>query len=136
MNAVADQDLADFVSGYIECALWSSSDQSDDQGGTPLDEGDYELAPETEDRLRADCRAFMAANEADLDAYAEQREYDPSQGSVMSYAGHDLWLTRNGHGAGFWDRGLGDLGDRLTEAAHAMGTADLYVGDDGLIYVA
>lgn len=31
--------------------------------------------------------------------------------------GHDLYLTSNHHGAGFWDRGLGELGDRLTEAA-------------------
>lgn len=22
----------------------------------------------------------------------------------MAQVGHDLWLTRNGHGAGFWDR--------------------------------
>jgi len=28
--------------------------------------------------------------------------------------GHDLWLTRGGHGAGFWDRGLPN-GDKLTE---------------------
>lgn len=24
----------------------------------------------------------------------------------MGQLGHDLWLTRNGHGAGFWDRSL------------------------------
>lgn len=23
----------------------------------------------------------------------------------IEQAGHDFWLTRNGHGAGFWDRG-------------------------------
>jgi len=28
--------------------------------------------------------------------------------------GHDLWLTRGGHGAGFWDRDLPN-GDKLTE---------------------
>ncbi len=49
-------------------------------------------------------------------------------------AGHDFWLTRCGHGAGFWDRGLGEIGDRLTDAAHAAGNVDLYLGDDGKIY--
>lgn len=39
-------------------------------------------------------------------------------------AGHDLWLTRSGHGTGFWDRGLGELGDRLTEAAKSYGSPD------------
>jgi hypothetical protein len=50
--------------------------------------------------------------------------------------GHDFWLTRNRHGAGFWDRGLGDLGDKLTAAAHTYGESNLYVGDDGQVYVA
>lgn len=34
--------------------------------------------------------------------------------------GHDIWLTMNHHGAGFWDRGL-VFGDILTEWAHSMG---------------
>lgn len=126
------QDISEFVNGYTECALWSSTDGS----GEPLDrpDGGYDLAPETIERFETDSRAFVAANAADLDAYAVRRSYQPSQGSVMAHAGHDLWLSRNGHGTGFWDRSLGELGDRLTEAAHAMGTCDLYVGDDGLIY--
>ena len=44
-------------------------------------------------------------------------------------------LTRNGHGAGFWDRGNGALGDRLADAARVYGTQGAYVGDDELIYV-
>jgi hypothetical protein len=47
--------------------------------------------------------------------------------------GHDLWLTRNGHGVGFWDRDLGDLGDLLTDLADLMGEFDLSVGDYGTI---
>jgi hypothetical protein len=49
--------------------------------------------------------------------------------------GHDIWLTRNHHGAGFWDRGLGDLGDKLTEIAHSLGGSDAYVGDDGKVHL-
>ena len=50
-------------------------------------------------------------------------------------AGRDFWLTRNGHGTGFWDEGLGGkLGDALTKKAEAYGSYDLYVGDDGLIH--
>lgn len=55
---------------------------------------------------------------------------------VYDRAGHDFWLTRCGHGAGFWDRGLGDIGCKLTEAASVYGSVDLYIGDDGLIYAA
>ncbi len=50
-------------------------------------------------------------------------------------AAHDFWLTRCGHGAGFWD---GDWPEPaatvLDNAAKAFGNVDLYVGDDGQIY--
>jgi hypothetical protein len=52
----------------------------------------------------------------------------------MDYAGHDFWLTRNHHGCGFWDRGLGELGDQLTKASQQFDEIDLYVGDDGKLY--
>jgi len=37
--------------------------------------------------------------------------------------GHDLWLTRNRHGAGFWDRPdiYEDKADKLTEFAVSLG---------------
>lgn len=52
---------------------------------------------------------------------------------------HDFWLTRNGHGAGFWDRtelDADELGDRLTVLAKEFGAVDLYQGDDRLLYLA
>ena len=87
------------------------------------------LSPELLASIEADCAAFQEANADDLDeAYDEH-------GFTLEQAGHDFWLTRNGHGAGFWDRGLGERGDRLTAAAHAYGTSELYAGDDGRLYV-
>ena len=50
--------------------------------------------------------------------------------------GHDFWLTRNHHGAGFWDRGLEALGERLTAAAQTFGDGDVYLGDDGWVHFA
>jgi hypothetical protein len=48
---------------------------------------------------------------------------------------HDFWLTRNHHGAGFWDGDYGDIGDRLTEIAQEWGAAYLYLGDDGKVHL-
>lgn len=45
--------------------------------------------------------------------------------------GHDFWLTRNGHGAGFWDRReleANELGERLTKLSKEFPEYDL-VGD-------
>jgi len=50
-------------------------------------------------------------------------------------AGRDYWFTRNHHGVGFWDRGLGEIGDKLTEKAHNDPSVDLYRGDDEQIYI-
>lgn len=130
--------MDDFTRAYMEAALWSSVDDE----GEPLDVGrDYsDIAPETRERMERDCREFQAAN---LDALAcacaaaewlaeEQRYSKPDYD--MAQAGHDFWLTRNGHGAGFWDRGLGICGEALTRASEKAGAFTLYVGDDGLIY--
>jgi hypothetical protein len=67
-----------------------------------------------------DCTAFVRDNWADLGTL------DPAQ------CGHDFALTRNHHGAGFWDRGLGDAGRRLTDASHAYGDSTAsWAGEDG-----
>lgn len=123
-----------FTTAYIVCALWSSSDDEDD----PLDSnyGIADIAPGAMEQIVADCAAFQKDN-AEMLAKAYEL-YAPHADAPRkeSSGGHDFWLTRNGHGAGFWDRGLGEIGDALTKAAHKAGEVDLYVGDDGLIYEA
>lgn len=121
-----------FIRGYIVAALWAETDDD----GEPLDDNHSQddITPETMQAMRADCIAFQASNSADLDAYCEAIEYDPGQGSPEDYAGHDFWLTRNRHGAGYWDRGLGPLGERLSNSARGYGEAGIYPGDDGRLY--
>lgn len=111
-----------FTDAYLACALWSSTDDN----GEPLD-GSYDLSDISEATLlqaKEDCEAFQRDNWDDIERSRESLEQ----------AGHDFWLTRNGHGAGFWDRGLGDIGTRLTAASKVYGSVDLYIGDDGKIY--
>lgn len=48
---------------------------------------------------------------------------------------HDLWLSRNGHGSGFFDGDYEGYEDYLQELAREMGGCDAYVGDDNLIYL-
>lgn len=114
------------LEAYLECALWSSTDNADESGGEPLDKNytRFDLAPEAQAQAYADCRAFV-------ELCAEAKIDNPQSDEQI---GHDFWLTRNGHGAGFWDRGLGALGDQLTKIAKTFGSCDLYVGDDGKLY--
>ena len=125
--------LDEFTRAYIECALWSSMDESDEQGGDPLDQnyGINDISEETLERMVADCRQFMA-NNADAIQVGCLRQ---SHYSTYGCAGHDFWLARNGHGAGFWDGDwLEPQATHLTNASKKFGEFNLYVGDNGKIY--
>ena len=122
-----------FFNAYVTTALWSSNDESTPEGGEPMDSnyGPEDISPETLATMRADCDAFYAANSEALNC--EGVTYGPDF-DQDGRAGHDFWLTRNGHGAGFWD---GDWPEPqatvLTDAASAFGDFDLYVDDNGMI---
>ena len=94
---------------------------------------DVDLAPVTRRAIARECLDFLEYSEQLLNRLPET--YSGYDYTAMDLAGHDFWLTRNGHGAGFWDRGLGQLGDDLTDAAKSFGSCDAYVGDDNSIYV-
>jgi hypothetical protein len=134
---LTDRDHEDVLRGYVECAMWSSTYEDSEGETLPMDDGTYtssDFAPETVATFRADCARFVSENESDCVAYLRTRRVRGVTTVTADYIGHDLWLTRNGHGAGFWDRGLGELGDRLTTAAHALGECSLVIGDDGKVY--
>src|ERR1019366_7233454 len=106
-----------FLEAYITAALWSTTDESTPEGGEYLDlnYGFDDLAPETLQRMKADCHTFQAENAQDIEGQEEQ-------------AGHDFLLTRNHHGCGFWDGDWPEAGDRLTEACKSYTEINIYVG--------
>jgi hypothetical protein len=114
--------LDSFTQGYALAQLWANTSEIHDTEGTAGGPDPYgwqdgrdpvwalsAFTPASQDMIRADVADFTAANWSDL------RELEPGQ------AGHDFSLSRNGHGAGYFDRGLGDLGDRLQDAARVYG---------------
>lgn len=113
--------LDEFFNAYVECALWSSIADN----GDSLDM--YDVSIDCHNTMLNDCRLFAQRGQN----YEYLMEALEHAGYNLNKAGHDFWLTRNLHGAGFWDRGLGAVGERLTEAAHYEGSIDLYVSDDG-----
>ncbi len=126
--------LNEFTKAYLECMLWAENDDSTPAGGEPLDRNHTiaDLPPETIKRAVGDCKRFQHENcEALIEAI-----YGTPGHSDATMAGHDFWLTRNGHGAGFWDGDLPEgVGEALAIAARAMGECSPYVGDDGKVYL-
>jgi hypothetical protein len=117
--------LDPFVQGYLEGAFFTINESL--AAYTFSD-----LAPEALQIAIAECNVFMkAAKKVGI----EKLFNNPNLNYDEKRAGTDFWLTRNRHGAGFWDRGLGVTGNELTKIAQSFGETDLYDGDDGLLYL-
>jgi len=116
-----------FIQAFFACALWATNDESSPSGGEPLQNNfstdDFDVV--TKAKLIIDCEVFMEAQSVNLKDYPDNS------------AGNDFFLSRNGHGAGFFDRDYGtkEQRDALQEASRAFGATDIYVGDDGKLYI-
>jgi len=81
-------------------------------------------------RARVDLQNFFnAVDDNDLHEAANETHDDES-------IAHDFWLTRNGHGAGFWDGDYNDdIGERLTQLAESFGECNVCVNNDGHVEI-
>ena len=108
-----------FTESYLECAMWSSSD------GEVETLDNLDMDSDTMDNLILKAEKFWNENEKLIHAFMEAEGVDEGQ------VGHSLWLSQNGHGAGFFDFGV--IGDQLHEIARNNPT-NLYIGDDGKVH--
>lgn len=113
-----ESDAEQFTEAYLEALVWSSDDESQEWRGA-------RLSAALKERARIECRAFLYRVAVYIDA-------EPTAPG-MAAAGHDFALTRNRHGAGFWDGDWPMYGELLTKVSHSFGEIDLYVSDAGEI---
>lgn len=114
-------DFAKVVDHYLICLLWASTDDD----GEPLDDSytTSDIEPESRESASRELASFLrSCTRAGIDL----SPWTPEQ------LGHDIFLTRNYHGTGFWDRGHQD-GERASAIAHAMGATDPVVTCHGTI---
>lgn len=109
-----------FLRGYLVASLWSSTDDT----GEPLDSNFSITNIATESLLSAwaECSRFIRECQTDLIHLDGARN------------GFNFWLTRAGHGAGFWSEHSDDESaelamQQLTHVSHGFGEIDLYIGD-------
>jgi hypothetical protein len=105
-------DLAAAQGAAVEALLWSHDFDAE------------EMSTISRRQLESEVGSFyVVAGDA-----IRASKLDPEQ------VGHDFILSRNGEGAGFWDRNLGAVGDDLHATAQLFGERHAYVGDDGFIW--
>jgi len=118
-----------FTQSYIETLLWSENDESTPQGGVPFDKN-YDIDdihPDSLEVIQRECKAFQT----------KLAGMDTDDMQAKDFA-HDFVLTRNGHGAGFWDGDYDHLGkgtvDALCKLAKSFHPCHLILGDDGHVH--
>lgn len=114
-------DLNKVTQGYIEAIYFT---ETGDTGQPPPN---VKMSDEAVWHAAADCAEFLLTIAHLLPKWLETQ--------TLAQLGQDFWLTRNWHGAGFWDRGLDDLGKQLTKLAQGQGGCEAYLGDDGYLWI-
>lgn len=126
-------EIDDFVDNYVGAALFSTP-LADDSDAEFLDErynrGDIDRA--SMKRVTAECREFAERHAAYFEC--ENIPCCPA-GNPLCQAGHDLWMTRNGHLPGFddgdWEEPAASI---LTKAAKELGACEVLIGSDGKLH--
>ena len=123
-----EPDIHEAAWAYLECATWLCG-VFDEQGNVV-----YESLDDTD--AMPNLTALAAAEKQIRDFLCEEVDEIIERCKILpDQIGNNLFLTRNGHGTGFWDRGWGADGDRLTALCKPMGEDNAYLGDDGTIHL-
>lgn len=105
------KEMETMLDAYYETMFWAEQDTL-----TELGLWELELSEAAKDKSKTDCEKFLALLDDELINSLD-----------LAQVGHDFWLTRNGHGAGFWD---GDYSEEqesaLMLAVSHFQTVDFY----------
>jgi hypothetical protein len=123
-----------FTKSYIVAALWSetiSRDDDDEHFDEPFENrySGHDIHPDSLKKIVEDCNKFRELAGDMLCSDNCLRE--SGEWNYLDLAGHDFWLTRNGHGTGFWDCGRWDdsVKDKLSDIANKFSECYLYIYD-------
>ena len=97
---------------YLVAALWTA-----ELDNRTIDE----VSPPSLERATKDVNSFVDKAGSLLNDIDEEQ------------IGHDFWLSRNGHGAGFFDRGLGEIGDKLQEISRDFKEVNVFSEEEEII---
>jgi hypothetical protein len=110
--ATLPDDVDEMTRAYLYCAEWCGVAEEQESALRASTHARWTNAALAE--ARNTCAMFLAA-------------FATAIGDEQARAGHDLWLTRNHHGAGFWDGDWPDEAGRiLTDGAHRLAERGVY----------
>jgi hypothetical protein len=153
LGDLSQSEINEILKGYIECALWTEEERLSDEMTNDEDDEDIDDMDEIEKLIylqqnfsRKSLDSFFEEDidgDSRIDAYLDIKKFIKLAGDdAIAEAiddngafqlGMDIWLTRNGHGSGFFDHNYIHE-DSLTTTAQQLKSKDLVIGDDGKLY--
>lgn len=119
-NKNIKHDIKEILNCYLAAALWTVDDTDEEFEGKTIDD----ISDRSKEKAKIEIEWFVKSAGKYLDKLSDD------------LIGHDLWLTRNGHGTGFWDRGYNEkIEDLLVHLCEILGNADIYIGNDNKVYI-
>jgi hypothetical protein len=152
---LSQEDLNEILKGYLEAAFWTEEERlrEDYESEYGYDEDEYNEDDDEESELdkliriqtQFNSKTFESFATEDLEgdskvqAYLDIKKFiqlagkDAVEEAINNQGlfrlGMDIWLTRNGHGSGFFDHSY-DYEKELMDAGHSLKSVDLYITDD------
>jgi hypothetical protein len=157
---LSDDELNNILKGYLESALWTEEERLKEESQSYNDAvtNDYDdEEDESQEQIRfmeimrnkLNTNPILSFTRESIDpnsliqAYLDIKKFINNAGAdAVSEAlddndefqlGMDIWLTRNGYGAGFFDHSY-EHEKELMDAARNLKEVDLYIGDDNKLH--
>lgn len=134
MHTIHDIKIDGFTAAYLEAAIWSSThpdfqtERATDDTPETLDEYSiYDFSKEAIELAVKECSEFL---EKTYNLVSNEENCTYGGCPSIEYAGHDFWLTRNGHGCGFWDGDWPKFGKRLTILTKKYRELNIWINDN------
>lgn len=149
LEDMSQDDINEILRGYIETALWTEEErlkeniEDDDE-----DDDEIEKLIKLKDKIKTKPDLVISDNidlDSKIEAYNDIKKFimiagdDAVEEAIRENGlfrlGMDIWLTRNHHGAGFFDHSYEEENeDALIKAGNDLGSKYLEIGDDNKLH--
>jgi hypothetical protein len=149
INYISEYQLLEILKGYLEAALWTEEEILKDSIKSQIEEDEEDYDDEIEKIIKLknklnnkSFKNFLIEDieeNSRIQAYLDIKDFIKKSGEeAIEEAirengefelGMNIWLSRNHHGAGFFDYNY-DNEKILTDTAHSLKEVELYVNDD------
>lgn len=139
LEDLSQDNINEILRGYLEAAIWTEEENlQEDINSRYDDESDVKEIVKVDSFTIDDIDI-----DSKIDSYEDIKKFIKLAGDVAVKEaidengyfrlGMDIWLSRNGHGSGFFDWSY-ENEKALTKAADDLKSKELYIGDDFKLY--